>query len=723
MNDYAITTMGQGIVRISKVKYMPQSYLERYGILRLPAIRDAGGATAAENAVVLPDGKRLSFTVRPETDDKFWQEEADYLLDMFQEYVPSRRNVEGRPQELSGMEQESLDGRDSAKKFGISFEISEEESFYGLGEGGAGGIQRRGGSYQNWPVYQYNEIVIPLVYSNQNWGLLILAENRHFVDIDDCARGRLTVLGNLDELDVLLLYGESMKDILRLYTDVSGRSMLLPKWMYGLTYVAPIFQDQFGILNDMMKFREKHIPCDNVSLEPGWMSRPFDYSFEKNWNLERFHIDAWMGKREHPGQFLSVMRRFGFHVGLWNCLYYDLCDQEERLITGQGKLPDWYEHMKKFVNAGVDGFKIDPSDMLIRMDPDKRYTNGESEPAMHNISQVLVLKQMYLGFTEQTGRRPYLHYCGGYTGQQRWGGATTGDNGGREGSMAWLLNLAMSGFSNTTVDMDIYSPQAIHFGMLAPWAQHNAWEGCRQPWYAGEENEKIYTYYARLRYSLLPYLYSAAIECHETGIPMIRPMPLEFQEDPDCRELSHQYMLGESILLTAFTDRVYLPKGRWIDFWTEAVYDSAGEFRDYKPPKGRGGGFFLRAGAIIPRWCERDYVAQHGEEEIELYVYPPAAEPEKADRTGRASAAESSYIFREDDGESVDYEHSMSCHTRITCTCTADKIRIHIGERQGEYRNKPKKRRWLLRVFDSGREVEITCQEREAELLYERNSQ
>lgn len=697
----SITPIKEGMIRISKCENMPEKYLERYGIVKIPPKELVTDVIVEENAVILPNGRRLTFTLRPEVDDFFWQQEIDYQLEKFKEYVPSYRNVEGRLEDAPEAWNESSNARNSSKKFGISFQIDENAKFYGLGEGNRKSIQHRGGSYQNWPVYQFNEVVIPLVYTNQNWGIFIFAEDRHFVDIDDYAKGCLTILGNLDELDVFVLYGESMKDIIRLYTDLSGKSMLLPKYMYGLTYIAPQYQNQFEILNDMMKYREKHIPCDNVSLEPGWMSKPFDYSFDKNWDLTRFHIDVWMRKREYPSQFLSVMRRFGFHVGLWNCMYYDLCDQEERLVTGKGELPAWYDHMKKFVDAGADGFKIDPSDMLIRIEPDKIYTNGKSQLEMHNISQVLVMKQVYKGFTEQMNKRPYLHYSGGYTGQQRWGAATTGDNGGKEGSMIWLVNLAMSGFMNASVDMDIYSMQAIHFGMLAPWAQHNAWEGCRQPWYAGEENERIYTYYARLRYSLIPYIYSAAIECHETSVPMLRPMPMEFQYDEKCMELSHQYMLGEYILLTAFTDKVYLPKGCWIDYWTNEEYESNGEMLTYQPPKERGGAFFIKKGAIIPKWQDRDYVTQLSEEKIELHFYP----------MGR-----STYIFREDDGESIDYEQNVSCHTLITCECVDDKVQIHIGRREGEYTNKPEKRTWLVYVHGTYKEITITCDEEGAEV-------
>ncbi|MBR4060671.1 MAG: DUF5110 domain-containing protein [Lachnospiraceae bacterium] len=704
----SISSIKEGIIRISKHENMPEKYMERYGIIKIPEKEAVDNVEIEENSVILPSGRKLNFTLRPEEDDTLWNDEQEYQLEKFKEFMPWRRNVEGamenRLENASEDWKDIMDARKSTKKFGISFEIKENEKFYGLGEGNRKRIEHRGSSYQNWPVYQYNEVVIPLVYTQENWGVLILAEDRHFVDIDDHIKGRLTILGNLDELDILILYGDSIKDIIKLYIEVSGKSMLLPKYVYGLTYIAPMYQNQFEILNDMMKYREKHIPVDNVSLEPGWMNNYYDYSFDKDWNLSKFDIHPWMRKREYPSQFLSVMRRFGFHVGLWNCSYYDLCDHEERLVTGVGQLPSWYEHLKKFVNAGVDGFKMDPSDMLIRVDPNKIYTNGKSELEMHNISQVLVLKQMYKGFTEQTGNRPYLHFSGGYTGQQHWGGVTTGDNGGKEGSMIWLLNLAMSGFMNTTVDMDIYSPETIHFAMLAPWAHHNAWEGCRQPWYAGEENERIYTYYARLRYRLLPYIYSAAIECHETGIPMLRPMPMEFQDDNNCLELSNQYMLGEYILLSAFTDKVYLPKGGWIDYWTGEEYESQGETITYTIPKERGGAFFIKKGAIIPQWSDRDYVTQYGEEEIALHIYPNFNE-------------KSTYVFYEDDGISVDYEKNICSQTEISCECVEGKVLVHIGKREGDYQNKPEKRIWKIYVHGFDGNVTVSCAEKTAEVV------
>lgn len=693
--DYVVKPLKKGIIRISKSENMPQSYLERYGIITVPEPEENTGVKIGESGITLADGRKIEFFVRPQKDDELWQGEMNYFLEKFRDKIPISR-IEGRPDEVLPPSYEVLEGRDSEKTFGISFGIEDDAKFFGLGEAGRDRVQLRGGSYQNWAVYQFDEIPIPLVYSNKNWGLFIAAQDRHFVDIDDNMKGRITVAGNFDELDVYLLYGDSMKDIIRLYTDITGKSMLLPKWAYGLTYIAQIHQNQFEIMDDMMKFREKHIPCDNVSLEPGWMTKFYDYSFDKKWDLKKFHIEEWMHSRDFPGSFPQTLRRFGFHMALWMCMEYDLCDEEERRIGGEGKLRAWYDHVKQFVDDGADGFKIDPADMLMRIEPNKYYTNGKSELEMHNISQVLVMKQMQLGFAEQMNMRPYIHYSGGYSGQQRWGAATTGDNGGLEGSMIWLENLAMSGFMNSTVDMDIYHKEAIHFAMLAPWAHHNAWSGIRQPWYAGPENEAIYTYYARLRYSILPYMYSAAIECHETGVPMLRPMALEFQNDEECLECSKQYMIGGSILISAFTDSVYLPEGTWTDYWTGEEYEGKTAIENYVPPKDRGGAFFIKKGAIIPKWKDRDFADQYTDEEMELHFYPH----------GR-----SEYIFREDDGISLDYLEKMSCHTKITCEEKEDKVIINIGKRCGEYSGKPKKRIWKAAVHGTDKPVEIFCDE------------
>ncbi len=698
--SFVVQKIKKGILRIIGEDKKEENYLERYGIVNIPESDGSCDAYVEGNTIKLPWGKDIEFCVRDENGAQ-WQEIEQELNEKFGKTIPHAVKVEGRPDgEVINIGDAAL-GKNSAHKFGINFEIGRDEFFYGLGEGARDRISLRGYSYQNWTIYQYNEIPIPLVMSSDNWGIFINAQGRHFVDIDNLMKDRLTILGNFDDLDIFVLYGESMKTIIRHYTEITGQNAILPKWAYGLTYIAGIHQNQFEILQDMTKFREKHIPCDTVSLEPGWMTKHYDYSFDKEWNEEMFHICKWMRYRECPYTFPSVLRRFGFHTMLWMCVNYDLCDREERLVTGKGELPEWYEHVKQFVNDGIDGFKMDPADMVIRVDPNKIYTNGMSELDMHSVSQVLVLKQMYQGFAEQMNMRPFIHYCGGYTGQQHWGAATTGDNGGLKGGMIWLLNLSMSGFMNVTVDMDIYNPAAIHFAMLAPWAHHNAWQGCGQPWYAGSKCENIYIYYAKLRYRLIPYLYSHAIECYLTGVPIIRPMPLEYQPDLNCRELTNQYMLGGSILLSAFTDKVYLPDGVWVDYWTGEEY-AGRRWIEYAIPEDRGGAFFIKKGAIIPMWHDRDYTSQYTEEKIELHFYPHG---------------KTAFVFREDDGISEEYKTGRICETEIICEEKEDCVYIKIGNRNGDYNDKPKQRFWEIFVHQCDKKVIAECSDDSASIV------
>ena len=693
--QYEIRSIKKGIVRISVKEKKRTDYLARYGLLTIPEGEADPELTVGEDYLVLPNGKRLDFSIRPETDDTAWADEIEYELGLFADRVPYGKRIIGEEEtELLDIE-EDLDRSGRYPCFGIRIGIGEDERFYGLGEGNSESVEHRGRSYQNWAVYQYNEIPIPLVLSSANWGILIAAQDRHFVDIDDRTKGCLTALGNRDDLDVFILYGDSMKDLLARYTDLTGKSMVLPKWAYGLTYIAPIHINQWELMQDMERFRREHIPCDNVSLEPGWMTRFYDYSLDKQWDLSKFHMDFWMNDRDYPYTFLSALRRMGLHTALWSCVRYDLCDEEERRVGGEAKIPAWYEHMGKFAKAGVDGFKLDPADMLTGWQLDHTCTNGQTALEMHNLSQALLPKQVRLGFEEQIGQRPFLHYCGGYLGQQRWGAATTGDNDGGTKTMVWLLNLAMSGFMNTTVDMDVFDVRGIHYAMLAPWAHHNAWMGVAQPWYVGEEQGNAYRFYARLRYRILPYLYSAALECRETGVPMLRAMALEFQNDATCATLSQQYMIGEWLLTAVYTDRIYLPAGEWTDYWTGEVYQGERWIEHYEPPKERGGALFVRGGAILPQWRDRDYTAQYTDEEIELHVWP-----HESSRT----------TFYEDDGVSLQYLTEKPCRTEILCEETAQGVTVTIGERVGDYTGKPDVRTWKVTVHGCDRPVKLICQ-------------
>ena len=128
-------------------------------------------------------------------------------------------------------------------------------------------------------------------------------------------------------------------------------------------------------------------------------------------------------------------------------------------------------------------------------------------------------------------------------------------------------------------------------------------------------------------------------------------------------------MLGNYLLVTAFTPKVRFPTGRWIDYWTGKEYIGPEEIT-YSIPEGRGGGLFIRAGAILPYWPEIDYVGQKPVEALSLHVYPE----------GR-----SQFTLFEDDGLTLGYEKGDVARTDITCRRDRNQAVVRIGPRQGSY--------------------------------------
>lgn len=695
MKQTKIERLGDGIVRVRRSEAFPQSLCERYGILTVPQVTETLSPDC--RALALKSGRTLSFGLRPDEDDAEWRGVAEYFDERFKDYEWTKKIIQGNPNTVR--EVTPPQAGSGTSRFGVSFGLSEDERFYGLGEASKTKLELRGDAYQNWTLYQYDEIPIPFIMSSEGWGVLVNAAGRHFVDVGCRNADRLTIAGELDELDIFIFDCLSMTEVIAKYSSLTGKPMLLPKWAYGLTYIAPMYADQFEVLAEAKTFRDEGIPCDMISLEPGWMEKLYDFSTQKKWALERFHIPQWQKSRENPEHMLGALRRMGFHLSLWLCINYDFTDEAEREYLGaeKGTFDPWYKHLEQFVDYGVDGFKLDPATTVDAMHPQMICANGLPQLQMHNLNQVLLPKQMYEGFSRQLGLRPMHHYCGGYMGIQRWSASTTGDNGGKLGAMIWLLTLAMSGHMNTTVDMHVFEPQSIHFGMFVPWAHLNAWSGVRQPWMTDKKLYTMFADYARMRYEMLPYIYSTAIEGHETGIPMIRPMPLAFPDYAPGHENIYQYMFGPWIMITAYTDTVCLPSGdggnawEWVDYFTGRRY-AGGEPFAYTPPENRGGGLFIRRGAIIPMWRERRYVGERSEEEIFLDVFP---------------CGDSEYLFREDDGMTLDYETRESCHTKIACSESDGKVVVTIGKREGDYRGKPEKRSWLVRVHGPRARVEV----------------
>lgn len=588
----------------------------------------------------------------------------------------------------------------------LSFSMEDGERFYGGGSTSRDHIQHRGEFLRMWTTYQQTEIPMPFMMSSRGWGVYNNSTRKSFFDIGNQQKTKFNIINTFDEADFFLMMGKDMPAILNEYTLVTGRTYVLPKWAYGLCFGPNMREEQFDILNDAVRFRQFDVPCDVFWLEPQWMEKRYDFSTKKKWNYDRFSPEPYWLQDQYPKTmhnrlFIGKLRSMGFHLGLWLCEEYDLSIQEEDIIAERtgGKLSGqehWMDHLTVFMDQGVEGFKLDPA-RTIDNHTNWEYYNGRTDKEMHNLNQVLLPKQMRELGRKYNGKRTWHHYCGGWSGTQHWTASTSGDNGGGKTALYDQLNLGMSGFLNTSCDvMSVpreLEMQGLHFGLFLPWVQINSWFSMMHPFYYAKEEQDIYRFYVKLRYSLAPYIYSMALEAAQNGMPIVRSMPLCFPDDRNCDDMTYQYMFGDNFCVGIFTNEIYLPKGTWTDAWSGEKIVSKGETFTREYPSNRAGLLFIREGAIIPTQPDVEYLGARPFDRVILKVYPHG---------------DSAYTMLDDDGESYEYENGCIASTLFESHERDGGVEVVVNPVQGSFKGMPSEREYSFRIQRDSRPASVS---------------
>lgn len=588
----------------------------------------------------------------------------------------------------------------------LSISMEDGERFYGGGSTSRDHIQHRGEFLRMWTTYQQTEIPMPFMMSSRGWGVYNNSTRKSFFDIGNQQKSKFNIINTFDEADFFLMMGKDMPAILNEYTLVTGRTYVLPKWAYGLCFGPNMREEQFDILNDAVRFRQFDVPCDVFWLEPQWMEKRYDFSTKKKWNYDRFSPEPYWLQDQYPKTmhnrlFIGKLRSMGFHLGLWLCEEYDLSIQEEDIIAERtgGKLSGqehWMDHLTVFMDQGVEGFKLDPA-RTIDNHTNWEYYNGRTDKEMHNLNQVLLPKQMRELGRKYNGKRTWHHYCGGWSGTQHWTASTSGDNGGGKTALYDQLNLGMSGFLNTSCDvMSVpreLEMQGLHFGLFLPWVQINSWFSMMHPFYYAKEEQDIYRFYVKLRYSLAPYIYSMALEAAQNGMPIVRSMPLCFPEDRNCDDMTYQYMFGDNFCVGIFTNEIYLPKGTWTDAWSGEKIVSKGETFTREYPSDRAGLLFIREGAIIPTQPDVEYLGARPFDRVILKVYPHG---------------DSAYTMLDDDGESYEYENGGVASTLFESHERDGGVEVVVNPVQGSFKGMPSEREYSFRIQRDSRPASVS---------------
>ncbi len=629
------------------------------------------------------------------------------------------------------------EGKDGFK---ITFDIKPKEEFFGFGDQTRSYLTQRGKKADLWIKNVASYLPIPFFMSTYGYGMMVNTTYRHRFDMGSANKKYFTIQCEKGAMDFYFFYGPSLGEILFLYTELTGKPSLPPIWSFGLWFICRTHANDSEVINDCLNFRREKIPCDVIGLEPGWMSEYYDYSTKKEWHPERFPMPDYA--KNGPHTMISAIKRMGFKLELWECNDYDLTIEAERQVQkGTDKNRDintsfdsstdyqpvwskdgeidknfshpvmmdkitvagesWFEHHKQPIDQGVDFFKQDGSNQVLPH-PDRLWGNGMIDDEAHNLYPLIYSKQMYEGFREYAKRRPCCFTPTGWAGVQHYTGTWTGDTGGGEKPLVAILNMSLCGHAWTTCDMEVTTPEGIHFGFLQAWSQLNSWNYWRHPWFLGDKLYSIFKFYANLRSSLIPYVYSYAYIASQTGIPIVRPMVLEFPEDISTYNLLKQYMLGKEFLVCTFTDKVYLPEGKWMDYWTGKIYTGGRTVR-YTAPSNRGGGFFMRSGAIVPKGPIMNYVGQVPTDKIYLEIFPEAGDGE--------------FLLYEDDGISLEHENGKFATTLFKYKIVKESLSMSIGERKGGYENMPRERQYRLKVFKRGSPNFITRDSLELKLV------
>ncbi len=613
---WKVTAVGDRIIRISSPLLSPESpgnSLQKYGFIREPEVA-APQKAERSGATMETTSARISI------DDE--------------EHISVTSSI-GLPDLRFSLNSPSDGG------YTLDWMLDADERLYGLGDQTRERLEHRGHTIRMHVANVVSYIPVPFLVSSRGYGILINTTYSHEWDLGKRTVDRAEIRVPKGAVDFYLFLGADFKSILQEYTSLTGRPVLPPKWSFGLWFICRNRADDREVINDLLNFRDRKIPCDVIGLEPGWMGKEYDYSLDKAWSKERFFMPSYNARHN----FISAAKRMGFHLSLWLCQNYDLSHEAERMALKtdpegggrNGRLLDrisqddadgderlrnavfsdtlakpdepWFDHLRKFVDQGADMFKQDGS-LQVNEHPDRLWGNGMVDAEMHNLYPLLYSQQMYEGFRKHTGRRPCCFTAAGWTGLQRYTGTWTGDTGGEAKTLVGCINLAMVAHSLVTCDMEVTTPEGVHYGFLLPWAQVNSWNYFRHPWLLGDIMEPVFRFYASLRSRLLPYLYSYAQVAHASGCPLLRPMVLEFPADKGTFDIKTQWMLGREIMVSCFSKEVYFPLGtHWVDFWTGKIWNG-GETITYEPPPGRGGGLFIRGNSILPLGPIRQYTGQ-----------------------------------------------------------------------------------------------------------------
>lgn len=589
-------------------------------------------------------------------------------------------------------------------------------------------------------ILEANYSPVPFFMSTRGYGIFLHNANPSTWDMGCSFLKNYSFGASGGELDYYFIYGPSFKDILRNYTLLTGTSPLLPRSAMGLhvgtysggTWGHEDITSQYYVVALAKKFRDLGIPVDILHLDSTWrifgkINGKGGTSFE--WRQPGFPDPKAMFDSLYALNYQMV----GLHIRprIDNGDIHNYLDQAKALgltYPENGKPGDfpnffdqkavdwwWANCLKPLADMGCKFVKTDEGSAFGRVGNelvDKTGPQGKEIARLHNLFPIAYAKAPFLKFQENNQMRGLEHTREGFAGIQRYPFIFAGDwpslwqyfkpviraglNIGLSGVPAWAH--CMGGFEQVA-DPELYV-RWVQFGMFSPIAHLFGMEhpNYKEPWSYGAEAQEIFTKYDKLRYRLIPYLYSAYYQSYLTGTPVIQALVFNYPQDVNTYSIDDQYFFGDQMMVCPVTVKgaksrtVYLPEGQWVDYWTGEKFDGKKNILTLTPLTKLP--IYIKAGAIIPMQPDMQYFGEKPVDPVTLDIYP---------------SGNSSGKLYEDDGKSLNYQKGEFAQTEIKCSETSQAVIVDIFPSEGRFNVAD--RNYTLRIHLEQKPVSVTSGE------------
>jgi alpha-D-xyloside xylohydrolase len=534
-----------------------------------------------------------------------------------------------------------IENKGVADRSTISFHAAHDEVFAGTGErfqkmdlsGTTVQLENQDGQGVNSRRTYKN---IPFYISSNLYGLLLHTSAHSKFSFSDHSTRSVQIMTEVPMLDIFLIGGESVEEILYQYRLLTGFPALPPLWSFGIWMSRMTYFSADEVNEVCSRLRKEDFPCDVIHLDTGWFKT--DWLCEWKFNDERF---------PDPKRFMADLKFRGFRISLWQLPYIAAnAEQHDEAVDNryvgiilqenrQGgsnfseldyagtidftnpKAVVWYKGLlKNLLEMGAACIKTDFGES-IHMDAEYR---GMKPELLHNLYALLYQKAAFEVTRETTGEG-IIWARAAWTGCQRyplhWGGDAACSWDGMAGSLKGGLHLGLSGFGfwshdvpgfhgvpdfmNAVIPEDIY----VRWTQFGVFTSHIRYHGTsrREPYHFPNISH-IVRWWWKLRYALIPYIYEQSRKTINTGFPVLRALVFHHPDDKVCWHIHDQYYFGDDFLVAPVMSSenkrdVYLPEGKWINFFTGAITDGKEWLKNFEIPIHEMP-VWLRYGAKIP---------------------------------------------------------------------------------------------------------------------------